>query len=83
MLNTYTKTVEEQRIVHPETGQTLEVSDDSSSWRGDRLMANTVNFMRQTFWYIEFCSAVAEGDIGRVFEIIKVQSLTTTIHYHN
>ena len=29
--------------------------------------------MRLTFWYLEFCVAAAEGDIGRVFEIIKVR----------
>lgn len=52
---------------------THEDSDDPRTWHGDRLLANTVNFMRQTFWYIEFCAAVSEGDIGRVFEIIKVR----------
>ncbi|KAJ7855692.1 hypothetical protein B0H13DRAFT_1902969 [Mycena leptocephala] len=25
-----------------------------------------------TFWYLEMCAAIAEGDIGRVFEVIKV-----------
>lgn len=44
------------------------------SERGDRALANTVNFMRFTCWYLEFCSGVAEGDIGRVLEIIKVRS---------
>lgn len=47
--------------------------DDPKTWHGDRLLANTTNFMRQTFWYIEFCAAVSEGDIGRVSEIIKVK----------
>ncbi|KAG8695065.1 hypothetical protein FRC08_008060 [Ceratobasidium sp. 394] len=28
--------------------------------------------MRDTFWYLEFATAVTEGDIGRVFEVIKV-----------
>ncbi|KAJ7860553.1 hypothetical protein B0H14DRAFT_2576516 [Mycena olivaceomarginata] len=27
--------------------------------------------MRMTLWYLKLCSAVAEGDIGRVFEVIK------------
>lgn len=39
---------------------------------GDEFLATTVNFMRITFWYLEMCAATAEGDIGRVFEIIKV-----------
>ncbi|KAI0357409.1 hypothetical protein OH77DRAFT_1422261 [Trametes cingulata] len=43
-----------------------------SSWTGDRVLLNNIAFMRLTFWYLEFCAAVAEGDIGRVFEIIKL-----------
>ncbi|KAK6988770.1 hypothetical protein R3P38DRAFT_2572817, partial [Favolaschia claudopus] len=38
---------------------------------GDQVMVTLCNFMRMTFWYLELCSAVAEGDIGRVFEVIK------------
>lgn len=40
--------------------------------KGDQQLMNTVNFMRMTFWYREFCASVAEGDPGRVHEIIKV-----------
>lgn len=29
--------------------------------------------MRTSLWYLEMCSAIAEGDIGRVFEVIKVR----------
>ncbi|KAJ6481317.1 hypothetical protein C8R47DRAFT_1186616 [Mycena vitilis] len=39
---------------------------------GDQVMATLCNFMRVTFWYLELCAAIAEGDIGRVFEVIKV-----------
>ncbi|KAK6995693.1 hypothetical protein R3P38DRAFT_3329936 [Favolaschia claudopus] len=39
---------------------------------GDQVMVTLCNFMRMTFWYLELCSAVAEGDIGRVFEVIKL-----------
>lgn len=42
---------------------------------GDQSLATTINFIRMTFWYLEMCSATAEGDIGRVFEVIKVPSL--------
>ncbi|KAF5337723.1 hypothetical protein D9611_014522 [Ephemerocybe angulata] len=38
----------------------------------DESLANTINFMRATFWYLEVCAAIAEGDIGRVFEVIKL-----------
>ncbi|KAJ7479355.1 hypothetical protein B0H11DRAFT_2233788 [Mycena galericulata] len=39
---------------------------------GDQVLVTLCNFMRVTFWYLELCAAIAEGDIGRVFEIIKV-----------
>ncbi|KAK7025899.1 hypothetical protein R3P38DRAFT_3193539 [Favolaschia claudopus] len=39
---------------------------------GDQVAVNLCNFMRVTFWYLELCAAIAEGDIGRVFEVIKV-----------
>ncbi|KAJ6601701.1 hypothetical protein DFH09DRAFT_969262, partial [Mycena vulgaris] len=39
---------------------------------GDQSLSTTINFIRMTFWYLEMCAAIAEGDIGRVFEIIKV-----------
>jgi hypothetical protein len=40
--------------------------------QGDQTLATTINFLRITFWYLEMCAAAAEGDIGRIFEIIKV-----------
>ncbi|KAH7867816.1 uncharacterized protein C8R40DRAFT_1063573 [Lentinula edodes] len=39
---------------------------------GDQCLANDISFMRTSLWYLEMCSAIAEGDIGRVFEVIKV-----------
>ncbi|KAJ8095459.1 hypothetical protein PM082_023229 [Marasmius tenuissimus] len=39
---------------------------------GDQTLANEIHFMRVTFWYLEMCAAISEGDIGRVMEIIKV-----------
>ncbi|TCD63702.1 hypothetical protein EIP91_005107 [Steccherinum ochraceum] len=39
---------------------------------GDRVLANRVNFMRLTLWYLEMCHAAAQGDVGRVFEIVKL-----------
>lgn len=44
----------------------------SSKWTGDQALRNNISFLRTTFWYLEMCAAVAEGDIGRVFEVIKV-----------
>lgn len=39
---------------------------------GDRVLGNNINFMRTTFLYMEIAHATAEGDVGRVFEAIKV-----------
>ncbi|KAF7371359.1 hypothetical protein MSAN_00772000 [Mycena sanguinolenta] len=39
---------------------------------GDQVIVNLVHFMRVTFWYLELCAGIAEGDIGRVFEVIKL-----------
>jgi len=47
--------------------------------QGDQSLATTVNFIRTTFWYIEMCAATAEGDIGRVFAIIKVILLVASL----
>lgn len=41
----------------------------------DQLLGNITLFMRDTFWYLEFASAIPEGDIGWAFEIIKVRGL--------
>ncbi|KAJ3765120.1 hypothetical protein FB446DRAFT_655696 [Lentinula raphanica] len=39
---------------------------------GDQCLANDISFLRTTMWYLEICAAIAEGDIGRVFEVIKI-----------
>jgi hypothetical protein len=41
---------------------------------GDQAMITLCHFMRVTLWYIELCAATAEGDIGRVFEVLKVSA---------
>ncbi|KAK7000493.1 hypothetical protein R3P38DRAFT_3617514 [Favolaschia claudopus] len=37
---------------------------------GDQVLITLCHFMRVTFWYMELCAATAEGDIGRVFEVL-------------
>lgn len=49
------------------------VTDTSRASVGDdQSLRTTCNFLRTTCWYLMMCAAIAEGDIGRVFEIIKV-----------
>ncbi|KAF9488156.1 hypothetical protein BDN71DRAFT_1513309 [Pleurotus eryngii] len=43
-----------------------------NTWNGDRALANLVLQLRDFFWYYEMCHAISDGDIGRVFEVIKI-----------
>lgn len=49
------------------------------TWTGDRVLSNNISFLKATSSYLEFCSAVAEGDVGRMVEIIKVWALCCII----
>ncbi|KAJ7776977.1 hypothetical protein DFH07DRAFT_865690 [Mycena maculata] len=39
---------------------------------GDRVLRNSEIFMMEFGWWVEMALAVAEGDIGRVWEILKI-----------
>lgn len=39
---------------------------------GDRVLANTISFMADACVLEEFNYAIAEGDVGRVYEAMKV-----------
>ncbi len=54
---------------HVKKTQTQETNNKSG---GDQVLANLVAYLRITFWYLELCASIAEGDIGRVFEVLKV-----------
>ncbi|KAJ7245530.1 hypothetical protein C8J57DRAFT_1679531 [Mycena rebaudengoi] len=40
--------------------------------RKKKPLVTLCHFMRVTLWYMELCAAIAEGDIGRVFEVLKL-----------
>lgn len=44
----------------------------SASLEADTTLANMTLFMRDAIWWREMCRAIAEGDTGRVWEILKV-----------
>ncbi|THH27969.1 hypothetical protein EUX98_g6231 [Antrodiella citrinella] len=54
--------------------------DDPSAakvkFEGDWPLANSIILMRDGIWFMEVCRAVALGDIGRVWEVLKVWILT-------
>lgn len=47
-------------------------------WEGDTMMTNNLLLMRDLFIHVELCTAVKEGDIGRVFEMIKVRPIASS-----
>ncbi|KDQ12642.1 hypothetical protein BOTBODRAFT_93829, partial [Botryobasidium botryosum FD-172 SS1] len=50
--------------------------DGANEFTGDRVLANSILFMRDAIWFNEVCYAVAHGDIGRVLEVLKVWIFT-------
>ncbi|KAF8596322.1 hypothetical protein BDV93DRAFT_572129 [Ceratobasidium sp. AG-I] len=45
-------------------------------FRGDHCLANSILRMRDSLWHFEFNWAVADGDIGRVMQIMSVWQFT-------
>ncbi|EDR04537.1 uncharacterized protein LACBIDRAFT_330448 [Laccaria bicolor S238N-H82] len=50
------------------------VHHEADKFDGDWVLANSILFLQDFGWWTEISYAVPEGDIGRVFEILKVQS---------
>ncbi|KAJ7926378.1 hypothetical protein B0H13DRAFT_1862410 [Mycena leptocephala] len=40
-------------------------------FNGDRVLSNSILFLMEFGWWIELNYAIPEGDVGRVFEILK------------
>lgn len=49
------------------------VHKEAENFDGDRVLANSILFLQDFGWWTEIAYAVPEGDIGRVFEIMKVR----------
>ncbi|KAJ6501094.1 hypothetical protein C8R47DRAFT_1108867 [Mycena vitilis] len=45
---------------------------EKDDFTGDRVLRNSQIFLQDFGWWIEFSKAVPEGDIGRVWEIMKI-----------
>ncbi|KAJ7138817.1 hypothetical protein C8R46DRAFT_1320848 [Mycena filopes] len=48
------------------------VHKEKDGFTGDRVLRNSQIFLQDFGWFIEFAHAVPEGDIGRVWEIMKI-----------
>jgi hypothetical protein len=55
-------------------GDAISDSGSDQPFTGDHVLQNAILFLRDSIWWTEFCYAVAEGDTGRVFEILKVRN---------
>jgi len=47
---------------------------ETDKFDGDWVLANSILFLQDFNWWMELAFAVPEGDIGRVFEILKVSN---------
>jgi len=56
----------------PEVEPVEPLSVPVNSAGGDLTLANSISFIRNAIWWREMCRAVAEGDPGCVWEILKV-----------
>ncbi|KAJ7162020.1 hypothetical protein C8R46DRAFT_904211, partial [Mycena filopes] len=48
------------------------VHQEKDNFTGDRVLRNSQIFLQDFGWFIEFAHAVPEGDIGRVWEVMKI-----------
>lgn len=53
-------------------------ANDSELFRGDWALANSILLIRDGLLFLEACSAVASGDTGRVWEVMKVSEESVT-----
>ncbi|KAJ7308761.1 hypothetical protein DFH08DRAFT_927373 [Mycena albidolilacea] len=65
----------EQTEVPPETKADEDgpkFHKEKEGFDGDRVLSNSILFLMEFGWWIELNYAIPEGDVGRVFEILKI-----------
>ena len=50
-----------------------DLSGNADSPNSDVTLANATLFIRNAIWWREMCKAVATGDTGRIWEILKAR----------
>jgi len=48
---------------------------ENQTFSGDWALGNSILLMRDGLWFLEVCQAVMCGDIGRVWEVLKVSKI--------
>ncbi|KAJ7183909.1 hypothetical protein C8R46DRAFT_1159212 [Mycena filopes] len=65
--------IDEEDMPAPDTAdQVPNYHQELPGFTGDRVLCNSELFMMDFGWFIELITAVPEGDIGRVWEIMKI-----------
>lgn len=66
---------ESEPEAHNEKGSDArEQNPEIPEFKGDWPLANSILLVRDGLWFLEYCRAVASGDTGRIWEILKVGS---------
>ena len=59
--------------------QTLNQNNNTGRFRGDWPFANSIILMRDGIWFLEACRAIASGDVGRAWEVLKVSLIPSSL----
>ncbi|KAJ7711627.1 hypothetical protein B0H16DRAFT_1261521, partial [Mycena metata] len=49
---------------------------EPAGFNGDRVLSNSILFLREFGWWVEMYYAIPEGDVGRLMEILKIYIFT-------
>ncbi|KAJ3793040.1 hypothetical protein GGU11DRAFT_854030 [Lentinula aff. detonsa] len=70
------KQPEKKKKKHTKAQKQAEIEREENRKHGDHVLANSISFMRDTVLSRECANAVASGDVGRVWEVLKVMLFT-------
>jgi hypothetical protein len=66
----------------PAKKTTKDSDNEKPPFKGDRVLANSIALMRDAMISHEMSYAIAEGDVGRVYEVMKVTVNLYTVNCH-
>lgn len=65
-------TAEESSTAHKKPSNGPQLHQEPSGFDGDRVLSNSILFIREFGWWVEMNYAIPEGDVGRLLEMMKV-----------
>jgi hypothetical protein len=72
LANTSVHDIIQQHLQRSDLAITPSASPSNNHTSGVQMLGNLTLLMRDMFLYLEFATAIPEGDVGRVFEVMKV-----------